>query len=122
MGPRCSSKVMTSAMVWQGWESSVRPLITGTLAKDARSCSLEATPVRIMMTSTYRDSTRAVSATVSPRWSWVALPSSITTSPPNWRMPTSKETRVRVDGFSKIMARVFPASGLSMPVGGSPRL
>jgi len=26
-------------------------------------------------------------------------------------MPTSNETRVRVDGFSKISASVFPASG-----------
>ena len=39
----------------------------------------------------------------------------MTTSPPSWRMPTSKETRVRVDGFSKIMASVLPASGLSRP-------
>ena len=31
-GPRCSSKVMTSAMIWQGCVSSVRPLITGTVA------------------------------------------------------------------------------------------
>jgi hypothetical protein len=34
-------------------------------------------------------------------------------SPPSWRMPTSKDTRVRVDGFSKIMASALPASGLS---------
>jgi hypothetical protein len=32
-------------------------------------------------------------------------------SPPSWRMPTSKETRVRVEGFSKIIASVLPASG-----------
>ena len=30
-GPRCSSKVCRSAMIWQGWLLSVRPLITGTL-------------------------------------------------------------------------------------------
>ena len=29
IGPRCSSKVMTSAMIWQGWVVLVRPLITG---------------------------------------------------------------------------------------------
>ena len=32
IGPRCSSKVMTSAMSWQGWLRLVRPLITGTVA------------------------------------------------------------------------------------------
>ncbi len=30
MGPRCSSKVMTSAISWHGWVRSVRPLMTGT--------------------------------------------------------------------------------------------
>jgi hypothetical protein len=33
--------------------------------------------------------------------------------PPSWRIATSNETRVRVDGFSKIIARVLPASGRS---------
>src|SRR3546814_20089207 len=32
-------------------------------------------------------------------------------SPPSWRIPTSKLTRVRVDGFSNTMASVLPASG-----------
>src|SRR5690606_18662943 len=35
-------------------------------------------------------------------------------SPPSWRMPTSKETRVRVDGFSKIIASTLPSSGRSL--------
>ena len=48
---------------------------------------------------------------VSPRPSWVSLPVRTITSPPSWRMPTSNETRVRVDGFSKISARVLPANG-----------
>ena len=30
--PLCSSKVITSAITWQGWESRVSPLITGTVA------------------------------------------------------------------------------------------
>lgn len=30
--------------------------------------------------------------------------------PPSWVMPTSKETRVRSEGFWKIIARVLPAS------------
>src|SRR6266542_2766331 len=33
-------------------------------------------------------------------------------SPPSSRIPTSKETRVRVDGLEKISAHVCPASGL----------
>ena len=32
MGPLCSSKVMISAMTWQGWLLSVRPLMTGMVA------------------------------------------------------------------------------------------
>ena len=32
IGPLCSSKVITSAITWQGCESRVRPLITGTVA------------------------------------------------------------------------------------------
>ena len=32
IGPRCSSKVMTSAINWQGCDWRVRPLITGTVA------------------------------------------------------------------------------------------
>ena len=34
-------------------------------------------------------------------------------SPPSWRTPTSKLTRVRVEGFSKISATIRPASGRS---------
>ena len=35
-------------------------------------------------------------------------------------MPSSNETRVRVDGFSKIIASALPASGLASPLGGLP--
>ena len=58
---------------------------------------------------------------VSPRPSWISVPVSTTTSPPSWRMPTSNETRVRVDGFSKISARVRPASGFDALPRGSVR-
>ena len=37
IGPRCSSKVITSAITWQGCERLVRPLITGTVACAASS-------------------------------------------------------------------------------------
>ena len=52
IGPRCSSKVITSAISWQGWVLSVRPLITGTVAYLAISSSFSSTVVRIMMMST----------------------------------------------------------------------
>ncbi len=37
IGPLCSSNVITSAMIWQGWVLSVRPLTTGIDAYFARS-------------------------------------------------------------------------------------
>ena len=40
IGPRCSSKVITSAITWQGCERRVRPLITGTVACRASSVSV----------------------------------------------------------------------------------
>src|SRR5476651_1614760 len=52
---------------------------------------------------------------VSPRPSWVSPRPSMIVWPPSSRMPTSNDTRVRVEGFSKIMASVLPASGLSWP-------
>jgi len=52
IGPRCSSKVITSAITWQGWVRSVRPLITGTVACSAISISRACEVVRIMIAST----------------------------------------------------------------------
>src|SRR6201987_3029434 len=52
---------------------------------------------------------------VSPRPSWVSVRPSMMVWPPSSRMPTSNDTRVRVEGFSKIMARVLPANGCSWP-------
>src|SRR6188472_3908448 len=40
IGPRCSSKVITSAITWQGCDTLVRPLITGTVAYLASSASV----------------------------------------------------------------------------------
>src|SRR5690606_22366606 len=45
--------------------------------------------------------------------SCISVPDRNRVSPPSCRMPTSKDTRVRVEGFSKIMASILPASGLS---------
>ena len=47
---------------------------------------------------------------------------SMIVSPPSWRMPTSKETRVRVEGLSKIIASTLPSSGLVALAGLQPRL
>ena len=52
IGPRCSSKVITSAISWQGCVRSVRPLITGTVAYSASSSSFSSRVVRIMIAST----------------------------------------------------------------------
>ena len=89
-------------MIWQGWLASVSPLITGTEECSAISCSVAGSKVRIITMSTKRDSTRAVSAMVSPWPSCISPPESTIVSPPSCRTPTSKLTRVRVEGFSKI--------------------
>ena len=52
IGPFFSSKVSTSAISWQGWLESVRPLITGTVAASAISVSRSSPAVRIMIAST----------------------------------------------------------------------
>ena len=56
-----------------------------------------------------------MSAIVSPRPSWVSVRPSMIVWPPSSRMPTSNDTRVRVEGFSKIIASVLPPNGLSWP-------
>ena len=52
MGPFSSSKVITSAITWQGCDRQVSPLITGTLACAASSSSVSCGPVRSMIAST----------------------------------------------------------------------
>ncbi len=49
--PRCSSKVMISAITWQGWLLSVNPLMTGTLACSASASSVSWELARIMIAS-----------------------------------------------------------------------
>ena len=106
-------------MIWQGWLASVSPLITGTEACSAISLSVAGSKVRIITRSTKRDSTRAVSAMVSPWPSCISPPESTSVSPPSCRTPTSKLTRVRVEGFSKTSATTRPASAGS--ASGAPR-
>ncbi len=69
--PKCSSMVMRSLSTWQGWCVSVRPLITGMVAWRASSATVSWAKVRTTTPSTYRDNTRAVSATGSFRDIWV---------------------------------------------------
>ena len=64
-----------------------------------------------MMPSTYRESTRAVSAIGSPRPSCTSRGERKSACPPSCQVPTSNDTRVRVDDFMKIIASDFPASG-----------
>ena len=52
VGPQRSSNVITSAISWQGWVRLVRPLMTGTVAAAAISCSFSSLVVRSMMAST----------------------------------------------------------------------
>src|SRR5688572_11099779 len=66
-----------------------------------------------MIASAIRLSTRAVSAMVSPRPSWLVAASSTSGVPPSWRMAMSKLTRVRVEFFSNTVASTWPSSGLS---------
>ena len=82
--------------------------MTGMEAYWASSSTSSWPKVRIMMPSQYRSSTRAVSSMGSPRPIWLSLPERNRAWPPSWNMPVSKDTRVRVEFFSKIMARVLP--------------
>src|SRR3989442_2175042 len=114
--PRCSRSVKQSESTWQGWCRSERPLMTGTRAPEARSTTLGWRKVRAMMRSPQRSRLRAMSpadsrspSRMSPGAKWMA-------APPSCTMPTSKVTRVRRLGFSKIMASVRPASsGCGVP-------
>ena len=61
-----------------------------------------------MMPSTMRESTCAVSLIGSPRPSWISAVERNSALPPSCDVPTSKETRVRVEDLAKIIASVLP--------------
>ena len=109
VSPRCSMKVNKSAKIWQGWNSLVKPLITGTRELAAKLLILSCPKVRIITKSTMRLITLALSSMGSARPSWLSPVVKCTTAPPIWYMPASKLTRVRVEAFSKIMASVRSA-------------
>jgi len=110
--PCAARAVCRSASTWQGWNRSVSALITGTRLTAAISSTRSWPNVRQAMAATWRSSTRAVSATGSPRPSWDDCASMTSGWPPSSAMPTANEIRVRVDGLSNSTATVCgPASG-----------
>ena len=85
--------------------------MTGTEAQRASSSTSASGPVRMPIAATWRDSTIAVSRGSSPRDSCISSERSTSAWPPSSKMPASKDTRVRVDGFWKISATLRPSSG-----------
>ena len=90
--------------------ASVSMLITGTVLCSASSSSIACGPVRTPTAATWRESTSAVSRSASPRESCSSSARSTTAWPPSSSMPTSKDSRVRVEGFWKISATLRPSS------------
>jgi len=100
-----------SASNWHGCRSSDRPLITGTRELAANSVRVLWAKVRIITASSMLDMTMAQSPIGSPRPSWVSRGDRKIAWPPSWIMPASKEIRVRVEDFSKIIPRTRFFSG-----------
>jgi hypothetical protein len=104
-------KVKMSARIWQGWNSLVRPLITGT-----RECAAKLSILVLLEGADHHQVDHAaddLGAVVDGLGaaSWLSPVVRCTTLPPIWYMPASKLTRVRVEAFSKIIASVRSASG-----------
>src|SRR5699024_1030863 len=98
--------VCRSARIWQGWNSSVSALTTGTVAVAAISSMRSWPKVRQTIAETIRVSTCVVSVIDSPRPSWLD-PASITSGlPPSSATPVAKDTRVRVEDLSNMIATV----------------
>ena len=67
--------------------------------------------VRIITISNMLEITRAESSIGSPRPNWVSRGERKIALPPNWLMPASNDTRVRVLDFSKIIPMTLPTNG-----------
>ena len=111
IGPRISSNVKMSVSTWHGCSSSVSALIVGILENSANVSTSLCAKVRMTAPCAMRPRTRAVSWIGSPRPSWMSFALRNSALPPSSRMPTSNETRVRVDDFENISAHVWPLSG-----------
>ena len=86
--------------------------MTGTVAWRASVSMVSWAYTRAAIPSTQRERFRATSATASRVPRPISWPERYTARPPSWTIPTSKVTRVRSEGFSKISATVRPASGV----------
>ena len=109
--PHFSLTVSRSARIWHGCSSSVRALIVGMFPNSAKSTTSCWAKVLMMQPWTILPSTRAVSLIGSPLPSWMSFEDRNIMEPPSSRTPTSKDTRVLVDDFVKIIAQVCPANG-----------
>src|SRR5262245_40670142 len=100
--------VRTSASVWVGWNSLVRPFHTGTPAYWARISTVSWANPRYSIPSKVRPSTRAVSF-MDSLCPICEPPGSryVTSAPWSWAA-TSNAVRVRVEVFSKMRAMFFP--------------
>ena len=79
----------------------------------AASCSrVLCENTRAATTSTQRERLRATSGTDSRLPIPISCAARYTAAPPSWIIATSKVTRVRSDGFSKMSAIVRPGSGV----------
>jgi len=107
--PFTSRMVSRSARHWHGCSKSDSAFTTGTEAADARTSRRSCSNVRSTIAWTYLDRTRPVSSMVSPRPSCNSAEDSATGWPPADATAISNETRVRVEGFSKIRATERPA-------------
>ena len=101
-----------SAITWQGCDILVRPLITGTrgvarqfFESTGRGADHDRVEIARQHARGVGDGFAAAELEFGAR--------EHDASPPSSHMPTSKDTRVRVEGLSKIMPRNLPASGLS---------
>ena len=86
--------------------------MTGMLAWRARPSTVAWSYTRATIPSTQRERLRATSGTDSREPMPISLRERYTPRPPSWMIPTSKVTRVRSDGFSKMRASVRPASAV----------
>ena len=86
-----------------------------------RGCASSSTIIVAKRADHHRNRHSATSPARCRRWSrraQAASPCPVkhrSSSPPSWRMATSNDTRVRVEGLSKIIASIFPASGFFSP-------
>ncbi len=106
--PRCSTTVRMSPSTWHGCRRSVSPFTTGTVAFAASSSTRLCLNVRIMIASTYRDSTCPTSFGASRLSSPISRSVMKRLVPPSWRIATSKLSRVRRLGLWKMQASTRP--------------